>query len=85
MPSNKPPWSVQLREVIKVDKFPVMTWALAGSCLLVLYAVDMPNRTAQREAQEKADRLALHGKDVVQVLANGSVLLSDGSVVRKDQ
>eukprot|EP00310_Coccolithus_braarudii_P020305 CAMPEP_0183353100 /NCGR_PEP_ID=MMETSP0164_2-20130417/32747_1 /TAXON_ID=221442 /ORGANISM="Coccolithus pelagicus ssp braarudi, Strain PLY182g" /LENGTH=85 /DNA_ID=CAMNT_0025525719 /DNA_START=23 /DNA_END=280 /DNA_ORIENTATION=+ len=84
MVSSRPSRAAQLREVFRVDKFPVMTWALAGSCLVILYFVDMPNRMAQRQAAEKADRLAMHGKDVAQVLANGRVLLSDGSVVRKE-
>ena len=78
-------WRQQLREALRVTTFPVISWLGAGTCLLALYFIDLPNRQQQRlERQELAARAAAGEGDQrgVQVLENGAKLLQDGSLVR---
>lgn len=80
-------WREQLAEAVRVKQFPVLTWMLAGSCLIILYAVDMPNRQRQRLQRDADAALQREGAsptlDIVQVLPNGKLLLRDGAVVDK--
>ena len=74
----------QLRDIFGVKSFPVASWMLAGSCLFVLYLVDMPNRARQRKEWAEAAKQSQSSEKVVQELSGGRVLLDDGSV-RKQQ
>jgi hypothetical protein len=48
----------QLRDVFYVERFPVMTWMLAGSVLVVAWFVDLPNRKASNRPIARAARIA---------------------------
>lgn len=78
----------QWREVLAVKKFPVISWMLAGSCLVGLYFVDLPNRQRQRaewaaQARQESEPAAQRDESVVQELAGGRVLLADGRIVSR--
>ena len=81
-------WRQQIADAVRVEKFPVLTWMLAGSCLAILYVVDLPNRKRQRLQREAEATLAKEGPpslDVVRVLPNGKLLLRDGSMVSQSR
>eukprot|EP00966_Prymnesium_polylepis_P306362 7079414-Prymnesium_polylepis.1 len=70
-------------------RLPVMSWLGAGTCLITLYFVDMPNRQRQRLERLELERAALAGEagpecadKVVKILPNGARLLADGTILK---